>query len=151
MAFRVGQKVVCVNDTDQPAYAKKVKLDGIYVVRSIADFPEGCGLRLKGIRNRHPFDKVEPAYHVWRFRPLVDISDLEAIVAEQLKGKPRTIKPDKFDRKRVHSAAHPLQRDAAFPSAAAPEASPSSGAPTPRASPLPSLTGDANSAAGASQ
>jgi hypothetical protein len=104
------------------------------------------------IRNRpHQYvDGVgEALWHQRGFRPLVDISDLQAIVREQLIGKPRTIAPDRFDKQRIHSSTVPPV-DAASQAAAASVDPTARAAPIRTASPvLPSVSpGDAKLAAG---
>ena len=97
MAFRVGQEVVCVDDTCHPKYlplgyvAAPTGLDGLrkgqtYTIREIssewAGFPFLC-LRLNEI-TRPVFNSSdgEPPYCAARFRPIVktDISIFEAML-----------------------------------------------------------------------
>jgi hypothetical protein len=143
MAFRVGQKVVCV---DGNGYEPAVAIGEVYTIRWLGTLSDEFGNKCRGWTfRRAPMDTnslrikvIESACECqsavtnriisrdWPmlatcFRPVVDISDLQAIVREQMLGKPRHIAPDKFDRQRTHSAAHaPVsQHDAsAHPSSA---------------------------------
>lgn len=81
MAFRVGQKVVCISDDWEfraRAYANTLpQAKAVYTVREILDLPTGCGLTLEEIRDlvRWP-DKPasEAAWTSRAFRPLIDKS-----------------------------------------------------------------------------
>ena len=106
--FYVGQKVVCVDARARP---------GKYWARHQGKLVEGRVYTVARGTYAHPtlasevIDLVEvqcnrlnsgdPAFRAARFRPVTDISDLQAIVAEQLAGKPRKIKDDQFDKQRV--------------------------------------------------
>ena len=74
---------------------------------------------IRNERYRYLDDYGEAAFFAGYFRPVVDISDLEAIMTEVKRGKPGKIKADKLDRQRIHSsfsaASSPLsmQRDGA--------------------------------------
>src|SRR3954462_11806790 len=78
MAFRVGQKVVCVNpkilvhpDKSSPALV----LNGIYTIRQLGIFPDGQpGMTLNEIHGL-PFPGNcfgEWAFHTTRFRPVIE-------------------------------------------------------------------------------
>jgi hypothetical protein len=104
MAFRVGQKVVCVDDRcDDNGWSWQWLTRGqVYTIKSFAiTFNGNPGVHLVEVVR----DNRDAAFRQSRFRPVVDISDLQAIVREQLLGKPRHIAPDKFDKQRIHSAA----------------------------------------------
>lgn len=103
MTFRVGQEVVCVNDTlgafSVPGYSYSGELHGlrkgqIYTIRAIVvdiapPWP-GVGLYLNEIdRGIMPHRGFEPPYVAARFRPIVktDISLLEEIARKVTQGK----------------------------------------------------------------
>jgi hypothetical protein len=113
MTFRVGQKVVCVNDAKFPGWPFKRRgvvtpvRGEVYTIRAIFELPGWPGewrCLLSEIVNR-PRDYADGYYEGgWgldRFRPVIDISDLQSIVTEVMKGKPRKIKADQFDKARV--------------------------------------------------
>jgi hypothetical protein len=161
VAFRIGQKVVCVDGTRRNGgYGWEIMpvRGQVYTIRGFdGDRHDGCGVWLEeivnrpdrylGDNNREVFGEV--SFGIRRFRPVVDISDLQAIVREQLIGKPRTIKPDRFDKQRIHSSTVPPV-DAASQAAAASVDPTAGAAPIRTASPvLPSVSsGDAKLAAG---
>jgi hypothetical protein len=69
MTFRVGQKVVCVDDEAQPCnrgYTPVVKGD-IYTIRDAFDWFGLDGIRLEEIKNPH-----DRGYQARRFRPVVE-------------------------------------------------------------------------------
>jgi hypothetical protein len=117
--FRVGQKVVCVDASYNGKLRKKDRpwpVEG--AVYTVGGFDEDNCLCLEEINRRWLGEPY--GFYPHRFRPVVDISDLQAIVREQMLGKPRSIAPDKFDRQRITSAAPSPspQHDAATPRAA---------------------------------
>ena len=126
--FRVGQKVTMIDPRpwqDEANGEVYLELGVVYTIRDTELGIGGSGhtfLTFYEIRNeryRYCDDYGEAAFFAGYFRPVVDMSDLEAIVAEVKRGKPRKIKADKFDRQRIHSsfsaASSPLsmQRDGA--------------------------------------
>jgi len=80
MAFRIGQKVVCVNDTwrdtliDCPG-GVPVK-GGVYTVRGFCEhYPEITSIYLEEIVNppfKYLVGAYEPSFLAWRFRPVVE-------------------------------------------------------------------------------
>lgn len=116
--FYVGQKVTPIeafqpNDNDIDP-----KMGEVYTIRHIEQGYGSDGARLGllfvEIKNKPRLlrtlagDRVtEVMFAAEFFRPVVDISDLEAIVREQMLGKPRYIAPDKFDRQPIHNSALP--------------------------------------------
>jgi len=122
--FRVGQRVTMIdprpwqNEADGEVYPA-------FGVRDIEPSIDKSGymvLNFHEIGNeqyRYLGDYGEAAFFAGHFRPVVDISDLQAIQTEVKRGKPRKIQADKFDRQRIHSsssaASSPLsiQRDGA--------------------------------------
>ncbi len=137
MAFRVGQKVVCVDNGEWPADAfgnvgswrGDIPVEGkVYTVARTGLTYRHCEcIELVEIRNNARPGNF-PGYRAARFRPAVDISDLESIVTEVFKTKRRTVNipADKFDK--VHSA-RALGRSAAIPRAAGADGSPASAPP----------------------
>ncbi len=126
--FRVGQKVTMIYPCpwQDEADGKVFPEFGVfYTIRDIELGIDGSGdtfltsYEIRNKRYRYLDDYGEAAFFAGYFRPVVDISDLEAIVTEVKRGKPRKIKADKFDRQRIHSsfsaASSPLsmQRDGA--------------------------------------
>jgi hypothetical protein len=103
--FRVGQKVVCVDIDPNPGrrWAGDIlRIDAIYTIVGFEEHVAGTALVLAEAKNCYRERMIwYRGYQSRRFRPVVDISHLEAIVREQMLGKPRVIAPDKFDRKRV--------------------------------------------------
>ena len=103
--FYVGQKVVCVNDswvTNRPD-TRPVK-GIVYTIRGIDGDERGTSIYLVEIVNPARMVReglFEVSFWAWRFRPVTDISTLQAIVAEVKTGKPRKIKADRFDKERV--------------------------------------------------
>jgi hypothetical protein len=144
MAFRVGQKVVYVGGPrpKMPAYGRAaagqmipLTKGVVYTIRDLDDIHGILAVRLIEVVNdtgNYFRGREEPWYYLERFRPVVDISDLQAIVREQLLGKPRHIAPDKFDKQRIHSA-QPQPRDdariAGFPWPAGAAVTPVTAAP----------------------
>jgi hypothetical protein len=105
MAFRVGQKVVCVDaksggggwdKDDHPTEGAVYTIVRSFTWHDNEEVVWLLELRRSSRARRYHGDDV--GYGAYRFRPVVDISDLQAIVREQLLGKPRTITPDKFDK-----------------------------------------------------
>lgn len=84
MAFRVGQKVVCVDDTVHeewhvPGYEYTGCLDGlksgqIYTIRDIgySDFDRAMVVRLEEIKRPDDGLYEESPYRAERFRPIVE-------------------------------------------------------------------------------
>lgn len=87
MTFRVGQKVVCVDDgnfdkTSQKFFTGLPKASVVYVIRSIIDRPHGWGVCLEGIVGKPHADGLENAFWHWRFRPVVEKkTDISALTA----------------------------------------------------------------------
>jgi hypothetical protein len=126
--FRVGQKVTMIDprpgqdEADGEVYPE---FGVVYTIRDIElgiDGSRDTFLTFHEIRiERYPYldDYGDAEFFAGFFRPVVDISDLEAIVTVVKRGKPSKINADKFDRKRIHSsfsaASSPLsmQRDGA--------------------------------------
>lgn len=85
MTFRVGQKVVCINDTLNPETARymplRPKRGTIYTIESIHVAPhiDGYGVRLVELPNpSHVWsddDECEWSFDSRRFRPLVSGDD----------------------------------------------------------------------------
>jgi hypothetical protein len=81
MTFRVGQKVVCVNDTP-PTNGRplQVKKGEVYTVARSFDWFGEEGLL---------FDEIAPGagvgWHAWRFRPVTDISFAHEILRKASK------------------------------------------------------------------
>lgn len=76
MAFRVGQRVVCVSapwERVRPTPWICPNLNSVYVVRDIVPWPNGKGAscRLVEIRNG-PVGGYEPSFDVVFFRPVVE-------------------------------------------------------------------------------
>lgn len=78
MAFRIGQKVVCVDDSPGKHTGTVLALNGVYTIRGFDRFarePEGPGLYLEEVYQRarrgNPGDGEEIAWKRRRFRPLV--------------------------------------------------------------------------------
>ena len=96
MTFRVGQKVVCVDDdwSRHPEWGRlqqRPVLNGIYTVRSVSPhWHEGGGTGLLLVEVRNPEidwsdgDTCECRFPSRRFRPIVerktDISELKALL-----------------------------------------------------------------------
>jgi hypothetical protein len=134
--FRVRQKVTMTDPRpwqDEANGEVYLEFGVVYTIRDIELGIDGSGdtfLTFHEIRNeryRYLDDYGEAAFFAGYFRPVVDMSDLAAIVTEVKRGKPRKIEADKFDRQRIQSsfsaASSPLsmQRDgAASPSRARP-------------------------------
>src|SRR5262245_39435726 len=110
MAFRVGQKVVCITDGWVSHFGEaSPQKDRVYTIRAIVDRSYGTGLRLVEIKNRrHLYDgnwlPCECSFAAQYFRPLVDISNLRSIVREVFQTKRRTVNvpADRFDKHKVH-------------------------------------------------
>jgi hypothetical protein len=131
--FRVGQKVTPKNDEAWEvirgdARRRKPDVDPVfgevYTIRDMETDTEGYWLRFVEIQNRATRYADEAQYDADDFRPVVDISDMQAIVREQMLGKPRTIAPDKFDKQRIHSATPRADASAPSPSRLAAAGSP---------------------------
>lgn len=102
MAFRVGQKVVCVsvgqNVPGRNTVAKYLKQGAIYTIRELCDFPYepdrdlGPGVRLEEVY-RSPIDGEWEDYpfSIYRFRPLTekktDISVFTAMLNTSKQGQ----------------------------------------------------------------
>lgn len=79
MTFRVGQKVVCWN-ADWPKasyYGEEVlpQKDEVYTIRELLEIAGRTLLRVNEIRNPvmdYNFGKYECAFHISRFRPIVE-------------------------------------------------------------------------------
>ena len=112
MAFFRGQRVVYVGGkanipTGFRAAGDCIRLtkNEVYTVRDIAEFMGVGGIRVAEVHNNdQDFDSIfggrqEPWYYQDHFRPVTDITDLIAITKEVFDKKPRTIEPDRFDRK----------------------------------------------------
>lgn len=110
--FYVGQKVVCVvnwkhHNGFHGGFGSEIlpQRDVVYTVREIVVYPDGeAGLRLMEIRNYanpYSYGPGECSFAVRYFRPVTDISDLQSIVAEVTRGKPRAIEPDQFDKQKA--------------------------------------------------
>lgn len=93
MAFHVGQKVVCVDDTNMrlepqergPVYGE------VYTVRGFYDCD---GIWLSEIKNDpvvHTDGFTESAFYIWRFRPLIERKTDISIFTEMLKPKQREL------------------------------------------------------------
>lgn len=90
MAFRVGQRVVCVDAERTARWSRQWLVEGtIYTIKSFAEclVTGGPGVHLEEVTR----DNIYAPFGLWRFRPLVDISDLQAICTEVKNGKPRKI------------------------------------------------------------
>lgn len=83
MAFRVGQKVVCINDEVKPLRAlpyplkKDWDLDGltkgaVYTVRFVGEYRGAPVLYLREIHRRVCSSWGEPGFDTLRFRPAVE-------------------------------------------------------------------------------
>lgn len=122
--FHIGQKVVAVRTgNSNPALCERFRMAGIklatagqvYTIRGFyVDEPGWLGVYLEEIINepgwfvtpagRRVF--AEPCHRSEHFRPVQDISDLEAIVAEVKRGAPRKIEGDSpLDRRQPVRAA----------------------------------------------
>jgi hypothetical protein len=111
MMFGVGEKVVCVEMDD----LHELVVGRIYTVTKIG------GVVLKGDPELICVSGVQFGKYARRFRPVVDISDLQTIVAEVKRGKPRKIGRDQFDKKPVHRSRAPQRAVAASPSLPQPQ------------------------------
>lgn len=92
MSFRVGQKVVCVNEPKSVmaqqwmALGAKYPAKGpIYIIRKIVTFGDSSlGVLLAEIVNEHLGYSLEPAFAIEHFRPIVeretDISIFKALL-----------------------------------------------------------------------
>lgn len=104
--FYVGQKVVCVDDRFPykalPTTIRPIA-GNIYTVTR-GNFMDRVvwreGIEIAEARNTRP-NAGHTGFLAARFRPVTDISDLQAIVAEVKTGKPRKIKADRFDKVRT--------------------------------------------------
>lgn len=117
MTFFRGQKVVCVDDGDQPSpfpkdvWGKPVTAGVVYTIRG---FGRPCHIRgvptvylcevhrpSKSYTDRLRYGDEIPLA-AWRFRPVTDISDLIEIVSEVRHHNPRDLsKIDPLDKRRV--------------------------------------------------
>jgi hypothetical protein len=133
--FRVRQKITMIDPRPWQVEANGevyLEFGVVYTIRDIELGIDGSGdtsltfFEIRNERYRYLDDYGEPAFFAGYFRPVVDMPDLEAIVTEVKRGKPRKIKADKFDRQPIHSsfsaASSPLsmQRDGASLSRARP-------------------------------
>ena len=95
MAFHVGQKVVCVNDTPlvEGGDLSGLKKGRIYTVREVGLYsplaPTVPCIRIKEITNRPKIKGVEWPYREYRFKPLeerkTDISVFERLLVPNAK------------------------------------------------------------------
>lgn len=100
--FYVGQRVVCVDDSPHFEGTAALKMGAVYTVRNFHECPDGrVGMRLSEVTLPLAGNGIEHCFRQSRFRPVTDISDLQAIVAEVKTGKPRKIKADRFDKVRT--------------------------------------------------
>lgn len=95
MTFRVGQKVVCVDDYSAVALrwgAACPKIGMVYTIREFDDRGSKLALRLVEIVNapakhRNIAEPIEPAFAVISFRPIVerktDISIFTAMLTDE--------------------------------------------------------------------
>jgi hypothetical protein len=85
MAFHVGQKVVCVDDTDQPA-APYVVRGRIYTISDMHEPRDGLGLYLEEVPCVET-DDYWGSFKAERFRPIIerktDISIFTAMLKPQ--------------------------------------------------------------------
>lgn len=132
----VGQKVAMIDPRprqDEANGEAYLEFGVVYTIRDIelsVDISSDTFLTFYEIRNeqyRYLDGYGEAAFFAGYFRPVVNMSALEAVATEVKRGKPRKIKTDQFDRQRIHSsfsaASSPLsmQRDgASSPSRARP-------------------------------
>lgn len=73
MNFYVGQKVVCVDDSDQDDLGDYVFKGAVYVVRG-TEFRDQLGLFLVGLSaGPYPTDEAERSFKASRFRPLEEL------------------------------------------------------------------------------
>lgn len=104
--FYVGQKVLCVDaDTGPLAYwldGEQIYLHRVYTIRWMGETPAyqvhqdalaglpstQATVRLREVL-RHRVDGIELGYRATRFRPLTDISSLEALLTQAPKTKTR--------------------------------------------------------------
>lgn len=93
MNFRVGQKVVCVDDTwVNPYWIKntpnKPLLGAVYTIRCIRAGRRGCSVLIEEISNPLHSSGIELGFYARRFRPLVErktdtgMSILKSILAD---------------------------------------------------------------------
>ena len=69
MNFRVGEPVVCVDDSPtKNGYAVQIVKGGIYTITGLDTRPGELAIFLAGIKKAGP---LSGAYYVSRFRPLV--------------------------------------------------------------------------------
>lgn len=80
MTFRVGQKVVCI---DEPRASQKAMWPNsnwpskanVYTIRAINVWPDNTLLRLEEVDNRHlegVLSSIEPGFPAKHFRPVVE-------------------------------------------------------------------------------
>jgi hypothetical protein len=101
MNFRVGQRVVCVDDANftHKDNGATIHKGQVYVVRGLAREENGPGLYLEGVfqraRRGGPFDGEELAWKANRFRPVVerktDISTFTQILDDVSAGRVREL------------------------------------------------------------
>lgn len=97
--FKVGQKVVCINDEIKAPleihnkfFSKWIKKDQVYTVRACTETPMGWGILLEEIRNpavyiEAYFGKAEPRFATTRFAPLQTNEEFVAEVIKQVTEK----------------------------------------------------------------
>lgn len=97
MAFRVGQRVVCVNDKFSGQWrivATTPKLRSVYEIREVLNwhFKEGTAPALRLVEIVNPeinwsdAPQDEPAFAIWRFRPVVEgKTDAGMAILEQIR------------------------------------------------------------------
>lgn len=75
MTFRVGPKVVCIGDRWASVAEILPVIGRIYTVRAIIDHRDGCGIRLREIKNKreqYVDGFVECCFDTSGFRPIID-------------------------------------------------------------------------------
>lgn len=75
MTFRVGQKVICVDDEQPRIRIRPVVRGGVYTIRDIGEeplYPGQYWVLLEEIRNTARDALGELAYRTSRFRPIVE-------------------------------------------------------------------------------
>lgn len=93
MTFRVGQKVVCVDDERPIIRIRPVIRGNVYTIRAVGEEPYYTGeywVLLEEVRNSARDDLGELAYRTTRFRPIVERkTDISVFT--------RMLKPSKVD------------------------------------------------------